>query len=229
MTTSPSPFERRRSALYAAHRALLERVNEPLESPGGVLTRYRHPVLTAEHAPLEWRYDFSEDDNPRLLERLGINSIFNAGALLHEGRHLLMARIEGADRKSFFAIAESRNGVDGFRFWDEPIVIDEPPPDPGGAPAAPTTNVYDARLTAHEDGYVYAVFCAERRDPRAPTSDTSAAVAAAGILRSRDLRRWERLNDLKTPHPRYLRRGRRPSSSGFGEAFASTGAEPECT
>ncbi len=201
MTTSPSPFERRRSALYAAQRTLIERENEPLQSPGGVLTRYRHPVLTADHAPLEWRYDFSEADNPRLLERLGINAIFNAGALLHEGRHLLMARIEGVDRKSFFAIAESQTGVDGFRFWDEPVVIDEAPPSPGGAPAAPTTNVYDARLTAHEDGYVYAVFCAERRDPSAPASDTSAAVAAAGILRTRDLLRWERLADLRTPSP----------------------------
>lgn len=201
MPRNSSPFEERRDALYAAHRALLERKNEPLESKGGIVTRYRDPVLTADHTPLEWRYDFCERDNPRLLERLGVNSVFNAGALFHEGRHVLMARVEGNDRKSFFAIAESKSGVDGFRFRDEPILVDEPRISNERPDGGPTTNVYDARLTAHEDGYVYAVFCAERRDPDAPASDTSSAVAAAGILRSRDLRSWERLPDLVTPSP----------------------------
>lgn len=191
---APSPtFARRRETLQRVQDALLERKNEPIEAEGGVLTRYRHPVLTAQHVPLEWRYDFTEADNPLLLERLGVNAVFNAGALLHEGRHLVMARVEGNDRKSFFAIAESESGVDGFRFWDEPILVDEF--------EEPTTNVYDARLTAHEDGYVYAVFCAERKDPRAAPGDTSSAVAAAGILRSRDLRTWQRLPDLVTPSP----------------------------
>lgn len=186
-------FAQRRESLESAQRALWARRNEPVEGGSGVFTRYRHPVLTADHVPLEWRYDLSEVDNPHLLERLGVNAVFNAGALLHQGRHLVMARVEGNDRKSFFAIAESDSGVDGFRFWDEPLIVDEF--------AEPTTNVYDARLTAHEDGFVYAVFCAERKDPKAPPGDTSSAVAAAGILRTRDLRTWERLPDLVTPSP----------------------------
>lgn len=186
-------FENRKQALLAQHQALLTRPNRPILPGNGIFVRYEHPVLTAEHAPLNWRYDFSEADNPFFMERLGINAVFNAGAILHEGRYLVMARVEGWDRKSFFAIAASNNGVDNFEFWSEPVDLEE-----SGAPA---TNVYDARLTAHEDGHVYAIFCAERKDPQAKASDTSSAVAAAGIARSRDLRSWERLPDLVTASP----------------------------
>lgn len=184
---------------------MLDRPNRRVEPGNGIYERFAHPVLTAAHVPLDWRYDLSERDNPHLMERLGIGAVFNSGALLHEGRYLLMARVEGWDRKSFFAIAESKNGVDGFRFWDEPVTMPESD--------VPATNVYDARLTAHEDGFIYAVFCAERKDASAPPGDTGSAVAAAGIARTRDLRTWQRLPDLVTPspqqrnvvlHPRYV-------------------------
>jgi len=201
----PATFSSRLSALTTQHEELLARRNEPILPGNGIFRRFRQPVLTAEHVPLDWRYDFSPTDNPHFMERLGIGAVFNAGALLHQGRYLLMARVEGWDRKSFFAIAESTTGVDGFRFWDEPIMMPESD--------VPATNVYDARLTAHEDGFIYAIFCAERRDGDAPPTDTSSAVAAAGIARTRDLRTWERLPDLVTPspqqrnvvlHPRYV-------------------------
>ncbi len=186
-------FESTKRELLRTHEELLARPNIPLPYQNGVFRRFSNPVLTAAHAPLTWRYDFSAKDNPFFQERMGINAVFNAGAILHESRYLVMARVEGHDRKSFFAIAESPNGVDNFRFWDEPVELAESD--------TPATNVYDARLTAHEDGYVYAIFCAERKDPDAPESDTSSAVAAAGIARSRDLRSWERLPDLITPSP----------------------------
>lgn len=188
-----STFETTKHGLMQAHQDLIARPNLPLPYENGVYRRYSHPVLTAAHVPLAWRYDFSEGDNPFLQERLGINAVFNAGAILHEGRYLVMARVEGHDRKSFFAIAESPNGVDRFQFWDEPVELAESD--------TPATNVYDARLTSHEDGYIYAIFCAERKDPEAPASDTSSAVAAAGIARTKDLRAWERLSDLVTPSP----------------------------
>lgn len=203
--TSRSSFASRLSALVTEQERLLDRPNRPVEPGNGIYERFAHPVLTAAHVPLDWRYDLSERDNPHLMERLGIGAVFNSGALLYEGRYLLMARVEGWDRKSFFAIAESKNGVDGFRFWDEPVTMPESD--------VPATNVYDARLTAHEDGFIYAVFCAERKDPSAPSGDTSSAVAAAGIARTRDLRTWQRLPDLVTPspqqrnvvlHPRYV-------------------------
>jgi 4-O-beta-D-mannosyl-D-glucose phosphorylase len=190
---SSAIFESRKLALQANQAALLARQNAPVEPGNGIFTRYQHPVLTADHVPLGWRYDFSAEANPRFLERLGVNAVFNSGAILHDGRYLLMPRVEGWDRKSFFAIAESRNGVDGFRFWDEPVTMPE-----GDTPA---TNLYDARLTSHEDGFIYALFCAERKDPGAPASDTSSAVAAAGIARTRDLKTWQRLPDLVTPSP----------------------------
>jgi len=195
----------RLAALTTEQEALLDRPNRRVEPGNGIFHRYEHPVLTAGHVPLDWRYDFSAEDNPHFMERLGIEAVFNSGALLYEGRYLLMARVEGWDRKSFFAIAESQSGVDGFRFWDEPVNLPESD--------VPATNVYDARLTAHEDGFIYAVFCAERKDPGAEPGDTSSAVAAAGIARTRDLRLWERLPDLVTPspqqrnvvlHPRYV-------------------------
>lgn len=186
-------FESTKLALLESQGELLARPNPPLAYENGVFRRFLHPVLTAAHTPLAWRYDFSQKDNPFFQERMGINAVFNSGAILHEGRYLLMARVEGHDRKSFFAIAESRNGVDHFQFWDEPIELTDS--------AIPATNVYDARLTAHEDGYIYAIFCAERKDPQAPMSDTSSAVAAAGIARTTDLLSWERLADLVTPSP----------------------------
>lgn len=193
MKTSPS-FAARLRRLRAAHAALLRKRNAVDRSwDNGVFERWRDPVLTAAHAPIEWRYDLDPGKNPFLMERLGVNAAFNPGAILHEGRHLLVARVEGADRKSFFAVAESRTGVDGFRFWDEPVAM----PETGD----PDTNVYDMRLTRHEDGWIYGLFCAERKDRSAPAHDTSSAVASCGIARTRDLRAWERLPDLVSRSP----------------------------
>lgn len=192
MKTSPrlTTFLRRE---HAALKKLTTRPNRPCPAPDGVLTRWRDPVLTAAHVPCEWRVDLDEKRNPRLLERLGVNAVFNAGAILLDDRFLLVARVEGKDRKSFFAVAESRKGTQGFRFWDEPVVMPE-----AGEPAV---NVYDMRLTAHEDGWIYGLFCVERKDPQAPPGDTSSALASCGITRTKDLRKWDRLPDLVTPSP----------------------------
>ena len=159
----------------------------------GWYQRYLHPVLTAEHVPLEWRYDLRESTNPRLLERMAVNSVFNAGAFEVQGKICLVCRVEGVDRKSFFAIAESSNGVDQFRFWDEPILLPQT--------ADPDVNVYDMRVTLHEDGYAYGTFCTERKDPNVPFFDTSSAVAACGIVRTQDFIHWERLPDLVSESP----------------------------
>lgn len=219
-----SEFEARKALIEAQHEDLVSMPNERVEPSNGIYWRFAHPVLTAHHVPLHWRYDYRAQDNPFFQERLGINAVFNAGAILHEGRTLLMARVEGADRKSFFAIAESSSGVDGFRFWDEPVQWDETEP--------PATNVYDARLTRHEDGFIYAVFCAERKDPGASAQDTSAAVAAAGIARTTDLKTWERLPDLLTSspqqrnvvlHPRFVR-GKYLFYTRPQDGFIQTGA-----
>jgi 4-O-beta-D-mannosyl-D-glucose phosphorylase len=175
-------------ALVKAHTNLIEKPNEPLAENNGVYTRYKNPVVTAAHAPLSWRYDFNPETNPLGMERIGINAAFNAGATKFKGKYIMAVRVEGADRKSFFAIAESPNGVDNFKFWDKPCVIpqlDEP-----------DTNAYDMRLTQHEDGWIYGIFCTERKDPDAPAGDTSMAVANAGIVRTKDLETWERLPDL---------------------------------
>lgn len=182
-------FKKREKALRAEHEALLAKPNSPLESSNGIYTRYRNPILTAAHTPLEWRYDFNEKDNPWLMERIMMNATLNAGAILLDGRYLLVVRVEGADRKSFFAVAESPNGVDQFRFWPEPVVMPES--------LDPATNVYDMRLTQHEDGWIYGVFCVERHDDRQP-HDLSAACATAAIARTRDLKTWERLPDLES-------------------------------
>ena len=179
-------FEERKSWLESNHRSLLEKKNRPIEG-NGIFERYEHPVLTAEHAPLAWRYDFDKERNPYLMERIGVHAVLNAGAIKWQGRYVVVARVEGNDRKSFFAVAESPNGVDNFRFWDRPITMPE-----YGEPA---TNVYDMRLTAHEDGWIYGVFCVERKDHTAE-GDLSAATAAAGIARTKDLVHWERLPDL---------------------------------
>ena len=177
-------------ALRERHEALLNRKNIPAEGGNGIYTKYQYPILTAEHTPLEWRYDSCEQDNPYLMQRIMMNAVLNAGAILFDGKYTVVARVEGADRKSFFAVAQSDNGIDGWRFWDEPVTL----PDGCNAPA---TNVYDMRLTRHEDGWIYGIFCVERHDETKPF-DTSAATAAAGIARTKDLKNWERLPDLKS-------------------------------
>jgi 4-O-beta-D-mannosyl-D-glucose phosphorylase len=174
--------------MMKAHESLLTRTNVPLEGGPGWYRRYRYPVLTADHTPLYWRYDLDEVTNPLLMERIGMNAAMNAGAIKWNDRYLLMVRVEGADRKSFFGIAESPNGIDNFRFWDYPVEIPETDD--------PATNMYDMRLTAHEDGWIYGIFCAERYDETAPAGDLSRAKAAAGIVRTKDLITWERLPDL---------------------------------
>lgn len=182
-------FEARRRALEAAHDALITRPNERIGNGGGVFERYRSPALTAEHTPIFWRYDLDPRTNPRLLERMAVNAVFNPGAIRYDGRYVMVARVEGADRKSFFAVAESANGIDGWRFHDYPVGMPET--------EDPDVNVYDMRLTRHEDGWIYGVFCTERKDPR--SADVSAAIARAGIARTRDLVTWQRLPDLRTP------------------------------
>ena len=179
-------FKERLASLYESHEALIQRKNEPLEG-NGIFHRYKYPVLTAQHAPLEWRYDLSEERNPFLMERFGIHATFNSGAIKIDGKYALVVRVEAADRKSFFAVAESPDGVDNFVFRPRPITMPE-----WGEPA---TNVYDMRLTRHEDGWIYGLFCVERKDTSKP-SDLSAAVASCGIARTRDLDNWERLPDL---------------------------------
>jgi len=180
-------FDEKLKVLVKDHEALLKRKNRAVYV-NGVYERYEFPVLTAAHAPLSWRYDLDESTNPFLMERFGIHAAFNSGAIKWGDRYLLCVRVEGADRKSFFAMAESPDGVDNFRFWDRPVTMPE-----WGEPA---TNIYDMRLTAHEDGWVYGVFCVERKDPAAAPGDLSSAVAAAGIARTRDFVTWERLPDL---------------------------------
>jgi 4-O-beta-D-mannosyl-D-glucose phosphorylase len=191
MTTisSSTTFQNRKAALEKEHKTLIEQKNAPQENAGnGIYQRYQNPVVTASHVPLNWRFDLNEKTNPFLQERIGMNAAFNAGAMKWNGKYLLAVRVEGIDRKSFFAIAESPNGVDNFKFWDKPCVIPQT--------EEPDTNVYDMRLINHEDGWVYGIFCTERKDPKAPKGDTSSAVANAGIVRSKDLVNWERLPDL---------------------------------
>ena len=191
MTTiaTSTTFQDRKVALEKEHKALIELKNTPEENAGnGIFDRYKNPVVTAAHVPLNWRFDLNERTNPFLQERIGMNATFNAGAMKWNGKYLLAVRVEGIDRKSFFAIAESPNGIDNFKFWDKPCVIPQT--------QEPDTNVYDMRLINHEDGWVYGIFCTERKDPKAPKGDTSSAVANAGIVRSRDLVNWERLPDL---------------------------------
>ncbi|MDE5954996.1 MAG: glycosidase [Bacteroidales bacterium] len=182
-------FDERKEWLQNEHEALITRKNEPIEG-NGVYERYKYPILTGEHAPLFWRYDFDRNANPYLMERFGIHAAFNSGAIKWNGKYLLVVRVEAADRKSFFAVAESPNGVDNFRFWDRPVTM----PDYG----EPATNIYDMRLTAHEDGWVYGIFCVERKDPSAASGDLSSAVAAAGVARTKDFVNWERLPDMKS-------------------------------
>ncbi|KGE18631.1 glycosidase [Paenibacillus wynnii] len=185
-----SLFEERKQQLTARYEELIGRHNEKLPYGNGIYDRYRYPLLTAEHAPLIWRYDFNPDTNPYFAERIGVNGIFNPGAIELDGKFYIVARAEGVDRKSFFAVAESDSGVDGFRFWDHPVVMPET--------EDPDVNVYDMRLVKHADGWIYGLFCTERKDPDAPHGDLSSAVAQCGIARTKDLKSWERLADLKT-------------------------------
>lgn len=198
-------FEIDLKQLNDEYQGLISKPNTPATSYNGIYTRYQNPVLTGAHAPIHWRFDLDRGSNPMLLERIGINAAFNSGAIELNGKFYLVARVEGNDRKSFFAIAESDNGVQGFRFWDYPILLE---------PADELeTNVYDMRLTKHQDGWIYGLFCAERKDPNASPTDTSSAVARCGIARTKDLKSWERLPDLITRsaqqrnvvlHPEYV-------------------------
>ena len=181
-------YDNRLHILTKEYDELISRENEKILPGNGVFERYKYPILTADPPPLEWRYDFNPETNPYLMERFGINAVFNAGAIKFNGKYLIMARVEGHDRKSFFAIAESPNGIDNFRFWEYPVQLPDLYPE--------ETNVYDMRLTKHEDGWIYGIFCSESKDPDAPTGDLTSAIAAAGIIRSRDLKNWERLPNL---------------------------------
>lgn len=181
-------YDNRLHILTKEYDELISRENEKILPGNGVFERYKYPILTADHPPLEWRYDLNPETNPYLMERFGINAVFNAGAIKFNGKYLVMARVEGHDRKSFFAIAESPNGIDNFRFWEYPVQLPDLYPE--------ETNVYDMRLTKHEDGWIYGIFCSESKDPDAPAGDLTSAIAAAGIIRSRDLKNWERLPNL---------------------------------
>lgn len=186
-------FQRAVRGLLANQERLLKRKNRVASGGNGVVRRYRNPVVTADHVPVTWRYDLSFASNPHLMERLGVNAAFNPGAMEHNGTIVLSVRVEGVDRKSFFAIAESPNGIDNFRFRDYPIRLPET--------AEPDTNVYDMRLVNHEDGWIYGLFCTERKDPAAPRTDTSSAIAQCGVARTKDLVNWERLPDVRTGSP----------------------------
>ncbi|MCX7984121.1 MAG: glycosidase [Bacteroidetes bacterium] len=186
-------FNNRVKIIFNEYEKLIRRKNIKLPTKNGIIERYKYPILTAAHTPPFWRYDFNYESNPFLLERMGINSTFNAGAVEYNGKILLIVRVEGVDRKSFFAIAESNNGIDNFRFWDYPIELPET--------SDPDVNVYDMRITKHDDGWYYGLFCTERKDPSAPRIDTSSAIAQCGIVRTKDFKTWERLPDLITRSP----------------------------
>ena len=181
-------YDNRLRVLMEEYEMLISRENEKILPGNGIFERYKYPILTAAHTPLEWRYDFNPETNPYFMERFGINAVFNAGAIKFNEKYLVMGRVEGYDRKSFFAIAESPNGIDRFHFWEYPVQLPDLYPE--------ETNVYDMRLTAHEDGWIYGIFCSESLDPNAALGDLSSAVAKAGIIRTKDLKNWERLPNL---------------------------------
>jgi len=183
-------FDKRLEELKRSHKKLLKRKNRTKANGNGIYERFEYPVLTADHTPLFWRYDLNKGTNPYLMERFGINAVFNSTAIKWKKKYLLIARVEGVDRKSFFAIAESPNGIDNFKFWDHPITIPEN--------ENLDVNVYDMRVVEHEDGWIYGVFCTERRDPKAPDADQAAAIAQCGIVRTKDFVKWDRLGDLRT-------------------------------
>lgn len=183
-------FLKRKNELEEEYQSIITKANEPInEVSNGIFTRYKNPIITSKHIPLNWRYDFNPSDNPNLLERIGFNAAFNAGAIKFNDKYIICVRVEGNDRKSFFAIAESDNGIDNFKFWEKPCIIPQ-------IEENPDTNAYDMRLIKHEDGWIYGVFCTERKDPNAPIGDTSSAIANAGIVRTKDLVNFERLPDL---------------------------------
>ena len=185
-----SIFEQRKVILEKEYNTLVVKINKPKDSAGnGIYDRFINPIVTPAHIPLNWRYDFNEDANPFLQERIGFNATFNAGAIKFNNKYIICVRVEGNDRKSFFAIAESPNGIDNFVFWEKPCVIPQ-------LKGNPDTNAYDMRLIEHEDGWIYGIFCTERKDSNAPKGDTSSAIANAGIVRTKDLVNWERLPDL---------------------------------
>jgi 4-O-beta-D-mannosyl-D-glucose phosphorylase len=186
-------FKQRLARLQDELTQLINTPNEIAGTGNGIFDRYKRPVLTAAHTPINWRYDLDAKTNPYLMERIGINAVFNAGAIKFNDKYLVVARVEGADRKSFFAVAESADGINNFTFWDYPVDLPQT--------NEPDTNVYDMRLTRHQDGWIYGLFCTERRDPAAPAHDQSMAVAACGIARTKDMMNWERLPDLKTNSP----------------------------
>lgn len=184
----PKEFNKRYQRVKEQHELLIGKNNKSIFSFNGIYNRYENPILTRYHIPLNWQFDFNPQTNPFFMERIGYNAVFNAGAIKINGKYLLVARVEGNDRKSFFAIAESPNGIDNFKFWDNPITIPQT--------ESFDTNVYDMRLTQHDDGYIYGVFCSERKDLSSANGDTSTAIANAGIVRTKDLKVWERLPDL---------------------------------
>jgi len=186
-------YDRKIKDMFKQHKKLIEYPNVKLDSSNGIYNRFKYPVLEAEHTPLFWRFDLNYQSNPNLLERLGVNCVFNSGAIARDDKIYLMARIEGADRKSFFAVAESDSGVDGFKFWDYPVQMAET--------ENPDTNIYDMRLIQHEDGWIYGLFCTERKDPDAPQGDLSSAIAQGGIARTKDLKTWQRLPDFQSNSP----------------------------
>lgn len=181
-------FDENKAKVMKRYEEIISRKNVKSDFYNGIYDRYAYPVLTRDHIPPFWKYDMNPETNPYFMERLGVNAVMNSGAIEFDGKFYLVARVEGNDRKSFFAVAESDSGIDGFRFWDYPVLLEDVCPG--------ETNVYDMRLTKHEDGYIYGVFCSESKDTK--VNDLSAAVAAAGIVRTKDLKTWERLDNLRT-------------------------------
>jgi 4-O-beta-D-mannosyl-D-glucose phosphorylase len=186
-------FDKKLQKLTKDHESFLSIKNVIAEKGNGIYQKYINPVVTAEHTPVFWRYDLNYETNPHLMERIGVNAAFNSGAIEYNGKILLIVRVEGTDRKSFFGIAESSNGIDNFRFWDYPIYLAET--------SEADINVYDMRLVKHEDGWIYGMFCTERKDPDVPRTDTSSAIAQCGLVRTKDLLNWDRLPDLVTKSP----------------------------
>jgi 4-O-beta-D-mannosyl-D-glucose phosphorylase len=186
-------FYERLTVLEKEYESLLRMANQKTDAGNGIVDRYKNPVLTAGHAPLFWKYDLNAATNPFLMQRFGINAVLNPGAIKWNNKFLLVARVEAVDRKSFFAVAESPNGIDNFKFWDYPVTMPET--------GEPDTNIYDMRVVLHEDGWIYGLFCTERRDPSAASADQAAAIAQCGIARTKDFVKWERLNDLVTSSP----------------------------